>query len=86
MTLAPENRKVCSGWQAAVARLKEKGFFANKDYLFIRRVVGQRALILLERMLNKATSKPDRKKAQRDLTECVQFIKTKDIGPLEIPL
>lgn len=86
MLLAPQNRKVCGGWQRSVARLKRLGFFANADYLLIRKVVGQRALKLLERFIDKEIEPDEKAFVRAELTSCVKFIAAKDIGPLEIPL
>lgn len=86
MTLAPQNRKVCSGWQRYVKKLKQRGFFDEPDFLLIRKMIARKALRLLERTLSKETPKPERDLVQIELEKCVRFIVTKDIGPLEIPL
>jgi hypothetical protein len=86
LALAPEDRKICAGWQRYVAELKRRGYFANADYRLIRKVVARRACDLLETFTDKGTP-PERKEFARvELRRCMVFITARDIGPLEIPL
>jgi hypothetical protein len=84
--LAPENRKVCAGWQAKVQSLNERGFFANPDYRVIRRAVAERAFSLLRKLADGTTRRGQTPFLEADLKRCVAFLKSRDIGDKEIPL
>jgi hypothetical protein len=86
MLLAPQNRKPCAGWQDYVSRLKRAGFFANADYLTIRKCIARRALKLLERFTDDQTPVDEKEFTRVEFDRCMRFITAKDIGPLEIPL
>lgn len=86
MLLEPANRKPCAGWQRYVAELKRRGYFANADYLTIRKAVARRAFKLLEDFTDKETPLEWKDFARVELRACMVFITAKNIGPLEIPL
>jgi hypothetical protein len=84
--LDPANRKVCAGWQAEVRALKAAGYFPNRAYVAIRRVVARRGIALLRRMFISDIGRGKQNAAKSDLKRCLKFLAKRDIGKENIPL
>ena len=84
--LPPNNRKLCGGWQAEVAKLARRGFFRNSDYRVIRRCVANVAWSTLDKFAANGVSKRDKKALRRKLERMLRFLVTRNIEHEEIPL
>jgi hypothetical protein len=56
---------MCGGWKAAIARLKQSGWFSNPRITHVRRVLAKCAAAALERFTDEDHPERDGKELQR---------------------
>lgn len=83
--LPKQDRRMCTGWQRAVARRTRLGYFRG-PYRIIRRAVAQMALELVDAFLDRRATPAVKERTRKKLWQQIRFLCKRNLGPLRIPL